>query len=112
MSEATATPSPSLPRTPRLRWLLVISAGLVALAMWWLAARSPEGAALGELPVAERRALYERTLQTLQTTCAQPSRPSGLDHFCAEQAELIVQFKECDAECQRLVDTQRMAPTR
>lgn len=59
--------------------------------------------ALRDLPEGERRALYERTLQTLRGPCAPPEAPEGalLDH-CRHEADLLRRFPECDATCSKL----------
>jgi len=71
--------------------------GLLAL---WLWSRSAEMRAVRELPASDRRALYERTLQTLQSApCNSRPRADELREFCRQQAEFIVQFQECDQTC-------------
>jgi hypothetical protein len=42
-----------------------------------------------------------RTLQTLRDSCGQTSQSALFDH-CRAQAEFIVRFPECDAECRAL----------
>ena len=78
--------------------LLLTTAAVVAV----LSLRGPdaETKAVTSLSAPDRRALYDRTLRTLETTCDQPKRPHGLDDFCKEQAEFIVKFPECDATCE------------
>jgi hypothetical protein len=49
----------------------------------------------------ERHALYERTLQTLQSPSCDPAR-NGLKDYCRQQAEFIIKFPECDAACGEL----------
>lgn len=113
----TSTVSRSSPRSsrhPRLRRSLVI-AGALALALMaallWYASQVAERTAIAELPVQERRELYERTLHTLKTTCDPARQPTGLETFCHDQAELILQFPECDGACRALADVHR-GPTR
>ncbi len=57
--------------------------------------------AVRSLPAAERQHLYERTLQTLQTSCHPPSHP-GLSSHCEDEADFITHFPECDAACREL----------
>jgi hypothetical protein len=58
-----------------------------------------ERRAVRRLPEGERRALFERTLRTLETSCARAKRSRGLDDYCREQAEFLLNFPECDAAC-------------
>ncbi|MFZ5439712.1 MAG: hypothetical protein ACOZQL_06870 [Myxococcota bacterium] len=56
--------------------------------------------ALADLPVEERRALYQRTLENLRTC----SRNGGeaLSPYCEDQAAFIRHFPECDQPCRAL----------
>jgi hypothetical protein len=78
----------------------------------WVSAGSAERNAISSLPEPERRALYRRTLDTLASTCDLTKRPSGLENFCREQAELIRQFPECDEACTAFWKDHLPAPTR
>ena len=81
--------------------MLLTALGVLALMLlwsWWQ--YSSTRAAIAGLPEAERKAFYERTLETLQTTCSSTS--DGLASYCTDQAELIVQFPECDPACIKL----------
>lgn len=73
-------------------------AGAIAYAVW---RQGAERRALESLPADERRALYLRTRQDLESVCASP--PEALRDHCRRQAELLSQFPECDAGCQELV---------
>jgi hypothetical protein len=90
--------------------LLLSVAAVVAV----LSLKGPdaETKAITALSEAERRALYERILRTLETTCDQAKRPHGLDDFCKEQAEFIVKFPECDAACASRAARFRPLPAR
>jgi hypothetical protein len=63
------------------------------------------------MPAAERRALYQRTLETLKSACANNVGPTMKD-YCREQAEFIGLFAECDQACRALVLQLTSAPTR
>lgn len=63
------------------------------------------------LPEADRRALFERTLTTLKTTCAYPRGPD-LSDYCREQAAFIVHFRECDGTCRDLAAHFAQQPAR
>ena len=56
---------------------------------------------LRDLPSQERRAFYERTLETLRTACSHPPGPE-LKEYCREQADLAVRFPECDEACREI----------
>lgn len=66
---------------------------------------------LRDLPEADRRALYQRTLETLRTTCEHASG-SQLTDYCRSQADFIERFPECDSECRELARRFHPQPTR
>src|SRR5689334_17516104 len=84
---------------------------LVLFALWYATAPS-ERAAIESLSTDDRRALYERTLKTVRTTCNPETMLAGLAAFCVEQAELLVKFPECDAACDELAKPHLAQPTR
>lgn len=59
------------------------------------------------LPAPERRVLYERTLETLRTSCTHSPGPPLTD-YCRDQANFIERFPECDSACRELAA--RFAP--
>lgn len=90
----------SLPTRRALSWF----GGLVVLALIGLLTvfrHSRLDRELAGMPTAERRALYERTLETLRTSCERAPGPKFTD-YCREQADLIRRFPECDSACQEL----------
>jgi cytochrome b pre-mRNA-processing protein 3 len=105
-SAGTASPQPKLRRA-----LLIAGVALVAVlsALIWYASEVQEHTAISELPAQERHALYQRTLHTLETTCAPDKQPSGLETFCRDQAEFVVQFPECDQHCRSVASPHRGA---
>lgn len=90
-------------RARRRLVLFVLASGLVlGLALPALLRPSLERQ-LASLPETERRAFYLRTLETLRTTCGEnPEEP--LADTCREQAELVLRFPDCDADCRALAD--------
>lgn len=98
------------PRSPRARrsisWLgallAIVAAGVIA---WFVHTRLNRE--LVDMPETERCALYERTLETLRTTCmrAHGQEPTA---FCGRQADFVTRFPECDSECRDLAA--RFAP--
>jgi len=99
--------------TMRQKWtLLAVVATVIAAAALWLWPDASEQEAIRELPQAERRELYERTLRTLETSCNPRSLPEGLEAFCRDQSEFIVQFPECEGSCRAIAKPHRSVPTR
>ena len=94
--------TPSLAAPPKLRGFFpyaVAGLALLALAFWFWSGRG-EQRAVRALPAPERRALYERTLVTLNSPpCNSQKSGKGLRDFCRKQAEFIVEFPECDRPC-------------
>jgi len=56
-----------------------------------------------ELPEPESRALYERTLETLRTSCMHVTGPN-LSEYCRQQADIIRRFPQCDRACRETAD--------
>lgn len=102
-SPATTGDGSGLPReswSRRIRrWVLYIVVAVAAIAGWsWYQGRQRR--AVQHLPVDERQALYQRTLENMKLCQTQWER--GLKGICEEQAELLQAFPECDEECRRL----------
>lgn len=62
---------------------------------------------ISDIPEPERRALYERTRETLRSSCMQTRGPE-MAEYCRQQADFIKRFPECDRECRDLAA--RFAP--
>jgi hypothetical protein len=77
---------------------LIVSLGLIGA---WLLWGTQPGRELNNMPAAERKELYSRTLETLRTTCKR-STGERLSDYCRDQAEFVLHFPECDATCQRV----------
>jgi hypothetical protein len=94
---APASSYPGSPTARRIGYLVfgLSAAALVAGVSYWNAA--VERSAIRELP--QRRAVYERTLFTIKTTCDAMARPRTLDQYCDEQSRFIAGFPECEREC-------------
>jgi hypothetical protein len=63
-----------------------------------------ERRAIRDMPAPERQALLARTVQNLNSICS-PAEDAMRD-FCREQAQLALEFQECDKACQELADRQ------
>ena len=83
--------------------LLLALAVLVAV-MFWIWSQGAEQRALRDLPADERAALYERTLENVQSVCASPDL--ALDEYCRDQARTLLELPECDEGCRELGRTQ------
>lgn len=60
---------------------------------------------LRSLPDGVRGATYERALQDIEQICVPPDGLSGpLREHCLEQAQFVMIFPECGADCRRVVD--------
>jgi hypothetical protein len=112
MSIPAPTTSRTNRRSQRIAVILSVGAVLIAALALWSAENGAERGAIGQLSAPERRALYERTLRTLESSCDPRTQPDGLDDFCREQADFIVQFPECDAACLSLAKQHRRKPSR
>jgi hypothetical protein len=90
---------------PRLKSRSLLIACAIAFgAGYWIWSLGAEQRAIRGLPRDERIALFERTLETVRTTCA--SRDLALGPYCAEQARVLLLFSECDEECRKLATLQ------
>lgn len=98
-------------RAPRGRsWLigLLVLGSFVALVTHAQARLDRE---IAGLPEAERRALLERTLETLRGPCTHASGPT-LATYCREQADFVRRFPGCDGECRALAGRFSSRPVR
>ncbi len=89
---------------------LVVVAAIAAVIAILIGAQDRTGRAIRSLPEAERHALYQRTFDTLRSTCKVDA--SNLDEYCREQASLIEQFPECDRDCRTVASPYLSHPTR
>ena len=90
----------------------LLAAGVTAVTAVWVWNGQAEQRAILRLPEGARRALYERTLQTLQSSCKLDEGVGDLDDFCRSQAEFITKFPECDPSCSAVAKLYRDRPTR
>lgn len=115
MSELAHIPPPAEPASRRSQKYLAVfaAAGLTsAVFALWISTEAAQRDALLHLPEPQRRALYEHTLQTLESTCDAVKRSSALDDFCHEQAKFLRRLPECDATCQALAQRSLAPPSR
>ncbi len=117
MYEIRVSPGEKSPMTVNLsrmhpiwRWL---AGGLVvvALAAFAILQQSGREHEVRNMPASERGALYQRTLETLKTTCANTTG-STLKEYCRNQAEFIELFPECDDACRAWVLQLTSSPAR
>lgn len=116
LSSSMSIPGPvNLPPLSKRKTIAFVALGIIVAATvtsLWLWNPDAERKAILKLPEPERRALYERTLRTLETTCRPDKRAKGLEDFCREQSEFILRFPECDAACSSAAEPYRREPTR
>ena len=91
-------------RSRLLRRLLVVMAALAATLLLVFGVDWADGRAIRGLPESSRHALYLRTVENLKTVCTTGN--DGLRDFCVEQANLAMQFPECDKACRALAFAQ------
>jgi hypothetical protein len=96
----------SSPARRILAWLAA-ALGLVAAVALAVLMHTRLDRELSDLSEPERRALYERTRETLRSSCVQAQGPE-VTEYCRQQADFIKHFPECDRECRDLAA--RFAP--
>jgi hypothetical protein len=94
------------------RWAIVLVVMAAATLLYWVWSPASQARAIHDLPGAERRALYERTLSTLRSPCNPAAGSDGLRDYCRQQAEFIMGFPECGADCASLARQYTAIPTR
>jgi len=83
------------------KYLLLIVAGLCAIAVWRHIARQRAAVqAVQALPVENREQLYRRILENLRFCQAQST--DAFEDFCSSESEFVRAFPECDRECDEL----------
>jgi hypothetical protein len=86
-------------------WLisLALLAALALVVLWQVASKM-------RVPDPHRVEMYQRTLETVRSSCAEPK--PAVKSYCRDQAALLLEFPECDAECVALARRVRGEPTR
>lgn len=88
------------PKARRVRVTLstLLLVALIGAFTVWHTMRSRS--AIEALPRHDRRALYDQTLESLETLCR--SHDVQFADYCREQATLILRLPECDDACRAL----------
>jgi hypothetical protein len=100
--------APTLDAQARLRRLPWPAALAIALILavggvgWLVIETTAPGRSLRALPAAERRVVYERTMDDLHTLCG-PGRAAALRDHCRELAELVAPLEECGPGCEAVI---------
>ena len=98
------------PRMPP-RWVIlvvgIVLVAMVAVGLWWTS-RSDQRA-IARLPAVQRAELFRRTYGAARAECA---ANTGLRSECRSQAELLLNFPECDRVCRDFARAQLSAPAR
>jgi len=95
---------PRLTRLPGwMKWIALI-VGIAGAILLLIHSEGAERRAIRDMPAPERQALFARTVQNLKSICS----PAGdaMRDFCREQAQLALEFQECDRACQELAGRQ------
>lgn len=103
--------TPPRSRASRVAWWLIVSLGAIASLALAASSHGRLDRELSRLPDAERRALFDRTRETLGGPCSRDPGPELLAH-CRRQAELLTRFPECERECRDLAARFAPWPTR
>ena len=101
---AAPTSHPRSATSSRLRKvgsLLLLCCAAVAGIGYWIWSQGAEQRAVAAMPVAERRLLYSRTLDSLRA-CHGRLDQDPFRELCAQQAALALSFPECGDECRAL----------
>jgi hypothetical protein len=95
---------PNFGRLPAwVKWtalVVAIAGGILLL----IHSEGAERRAIRDMPAPERQLLLTRTVQNLRSICSPPE--DAMRDFCREQAQLALEFQECDRPCQELADRQ------
>src|SRR5512140_1978259 len=108
---ATVTRLPVLGRGRLLAW------GAAALLTFLLLARvlwssGAERRALMRLPAQQRHEAFVREYGVLEQVCGRGPRDDALTERCRTQAEFVLDFPECDADCRILAGSHLPQATR
>lgn len=104
-------PGPSMNDAPRLdertwiRWLALLCGALLAIGALLLLARAltAEQRALGRMDPQARATLFQETWASFQAVC-QPQPAPGFGDRCLQEAQFLLKFPECTADCREQLD--------
>jgi hypothetical protein len=104
------TDRPILVPPRRANWLERAGIALAVLAtiatvIWHLGA---ERRAIRNLPPVERQAAYARTFESFRSLCG-ADRADSLRENCRQQAQLLLDFPECDSFCEFVISRELSA---
>jgi hypothetical protein len=71
-----------------------------------------ERRALERMAPLERQALYQETLRSTESICAQAGTDEALVDRCMDNARFLLAFPECDDACRAIATTHQRLPTR
>lgn len=105
---------PPLSAADRWRFRATVAAivlGAAGILGGWIWSSGESGRALRALPPGQRTELLHHAVAALRDIC-DPVATRSLRDFCQQQAELALEFKECDAACQTLARRHVAQPMR
>jgi hypothetical protein len=86
----------------RVRQAVVLGVVLLVLVGVWLYLQGGENRALNALSPAQRAALFQETRDSIRLMClGDAGVKKGLQARCAQQADFLNRFPECDEACKR-----------
>jgi cytochrome b pre-mRNA-processing protein 3 len=86
----------------RVRQLVVLAVVLLVLGAVWLYLQGGENRALNALSPAQRAALFQETRDSIRLMCLSDAGvKKAFKGRCAQQADFLARFPECDAACQQ-----------
>jgi hypothetical protein len=89
---------------------------LLLLGFVWLYLQGGENRALNAMSPAQRAALFQETRDSIRLMCLSDagvkSVKKGLQARCAQQADFLNRFPECDAACKQEIEPFLPAATR
>ncbi|HZR84431.1 MAG TPA: hypothetical protein VFD92_25255 [Candidatus Binatia bacterium] len=102
---------PRRDRRERVLIWLVTLVSLIALVGWIAWSVSEERRAIAHMPPEQRRVIYDHTMDTIRSMCADRS-DAAIRQRCREQAQFLLAFPECDADCEQALEPLFQHPTR
>ena len=97
-------------------WKGLIVALVLALFGAFLASRllgvGRETSALLRMPSDQRKVLYDQTLRSTQSLCAQAETDGARVDRCVDSAQFLLAFPECDDACRTFASAHRHGSTR
>lgn len=99
-------------RRHKVLLVAIVLGALAALLLLEVDRRTAERRALSTMDAETRGALYEETRHTGESVCAQARTNEAFQDRCADLAEFLASFPECDDACRAFAASHKHSPTR